>query len=538
MMTSGSRSKESTSSQFEHYASSQRLKKLAQHPYDLTQPDHLTPERIHQYVAESVNITCLYATERVNAETLHALKALAQEAQAIEKMQAMQTGAIINKIEGYESENRPVLHTAMRDLFDNPHTEGRAGEARELALKEHEKLKRFLKKIEEREIHDLVVIGIGGSNLGPQSIYIALEAYRKKGRHVHFISNVDPDDAAKVFQGIDLQHALCLVISKSGGTLETLTNEEIAKEHFRKIGLDPKQHFVAITAEGSPLDNPEHYLESFYMWDFIGGRYSSTSMCGGVTLAFAFGYDVYHELLRGAHDMDQAALSPKIEENVPLLVALLGIWNHNFLNLSDCLCVPYSQALSRFPAHVQQLDMESNGKRIDRWGNAVSFQTGPFIWGEPGTNAQHSFYQLIHQGTHPVALELIGFSESQRGEDIVVQNTTSQEKLLSNLFAQAISLATGQKNENPNKTFPGNRPSLILLGKKLTPYTMGSLFALYEHKVAFQGFIWDINSFDQEGVQLGKVLAKEILQLFAQERKKQPEAKGFPLGEAYRSFLE
>jgi glucose-6-phosphate isomerase len=233
--------------------------------------------------------------------------------------------------------------------------------------------------------------------------------------------------------------------------------------------------------------------------------------------------------------MDKVACQDDLKTNLPLLGALLDIWNHNFLGHPTLAFVPYSEALYRFPAHIQQVVMESNGKRIDRRGLTLDFDSGPIVWGEPGSSAQHSFYQLIHQGTDPVPLELVGFKESVYGMDTSVQETTSQQKLLSNLFAQTLALAIGQKSDNPNKVFPGNRPSHILLGKKLTPYALGALFAYVEHKVVFEGFIWDINSFDQEGVQLGKVLANKVLDLFHDKVK----SKGtYPLGEALIAHLD
>ena len=226
--------------------------------------------------------------------------------------------------------------------------------------------------------------------------------------------------------------------------------------------------------------------------------------------------------------MDFHARTAEPEHNLPLLSALLGIWNRNFLHLPTVAVIPYSQALSRFPAHLQQLDMESNGKRIDKQAKECSYSTGPVVWGEPGTNGQHSFYQLIHQGTDVVPLELIGFWKSQYGQDAVVQGTSSQEKLIANLFAQSIALAVGQANENPNRYFPGNRPNRVLMGRQLDPFTLGALLSYYENKVAFQGFIWNINSFDQEGVQLGKVLASKVL-----TQMQKPEEEVFALGQAY-----
>jgi glucose-6-phosphate isomerase len=235
--------------------------------------------------------------------------------------------------------------------------------------------------------------------------------------------------------------------------------------------------------------------------------------------------------------MDQVALHADFKQNLPLLGALIGIWNRNFLHYPTVAIIPYSRSLARFPAHLQQCDMESNGKRIDRKANATKFQTGPIVWGEPGTNAQHSFFQLIHQGTSIVPLELIGFTHAQGGYDFEWKGTTSQEKLLSNLFAQAIALAKGQKNPNPNKLFPGNRPSSILLAKKLTAYSLGALLSYYENKIAFQGFIWGVNSFDQEGVQLGKQLADKTLHLFSAKRGASS-AEPFPLGQALIDISE
>jgi glucose-6-phosphate isomerase len=324
-----------------------------------------------------------------------------------------------------------------------------------------------------------------------------------------------------------------LVISKTGTTLETVTNEALVRDRFIKAKLDPAKHFVSVSMAGSPLDDPKKYLACFHIWDWIGGRYSTTSMVGGVLLSFAFGFDVYWELLRGANAMDKAANNRELSNNLPLLSALLGIWNRNFLNYPTLAIIPYSQALLRFPAHIQQLDMESHGKRIDQHGNAVNFETGPIIWGEPGTNGQHSFFQLIHQGTTVVPLELVGYKESQFQEDLNVKGTTSQQKLLSNLFAQMLALATGEKSDNPNKTFPGNRPTHLLLGKRLTPYSLGALLAFFEHKIAFQGFVWDINSFDQEGVQLGKVLSNKIISRFAD-----PKSQPYPLADVLIKQLE
>lgn len=523
---------------FRQYKSSQILKELATNPFDLTKEGALSQERIEKYCMQAGEFKLLFATERVNDDVLHALKELAQEAHLLEKMQAMQNGEVINKIEGLPSENRSVLHTAMRDFFTHPNEGKEAVKASKAEKAEIEKLKKFLAKIEaENKFTDLVQIGIGGSDLGPRALYVALKAYQKPNRNVHFISNVDPDDAAATLRSLDPKKTLALVVSKSGTTLETLTNEEFLRAWFKRAGCNPNQHFIAVTGEKSPMDNPQKYLASFYMWDFIGGRYSATSMVGGVLLSFALGIDQFLNILKGAHEMDRIALNHDFQQNLPLMSALLGIWNRNFLHYPTVAILPYSQALLRFPAHLQQCDMESNGKRIDKLGHPVDFDTGPIIWGEPGTNGQHSFYQLIHQGTNVIPIEFIGFRENQYQEDFQVEGTTSQEKLLSNLFAQSIALAKGQKNGNPNKFFPGNRPNRILLAKTLDPFTMGSLLAYYEHKIAFQGFCWDINSFDQEGVQLGKVLAKKIIDHFASKRQGKRSEK-FPEAEAMLRHLD
>lgn len=521
-------------SSFEHFASAQRLRQIATQPIDFTKSGSFTPERIGKYCAEALGFTLLYGAERIDDAGIAELLNLAREAKAMEKMAAMQAGEKLNRIEGFESENRSVLHTAMRDVFDHRQTAASAKAASDAAQKELYKLERFLQQIGDR-FTDLIQIGIGGSDLGPRALCLALEPFHLPKRRIHFISNVDPDDANAVLSKVDLKKTLAVVVSKSGSTLETLTNEQFVRDRMKQVGLDPKAHFVAVTGEKSPMDDPSRYLASFYMWDFVGGRYSATSMVGGVMLGFALGFRGFQEILRGAHAMDRHVLTAEPSRNLPLLSALLGIWNRNFLKLPTVAIIPYAQALHRFPAHLQQLDMESNGKRIDKMGKSVDFSTGPVIWGEPGTNGQHSFYQLIHQGTDPVPLEFIGFKKSQYPADLEVQNTTSHEKLLSNLFAQSIALAIGQANANPNKFFPGNRPNRILLAERLDPQTLGALLAYYEHKVAFQGFIWDINSFDQEGVQLGKKLATQVLSLFKAKRTK--ESASYPLGEAYLKFL-
>jgi glucose-6-phosphate isomerase len=495
----------------------EKLIKLARNPFDLTAPGAISPERINGYKASAAGFDLLFSTQRLDDAVLNGLQQLADQSGAVDQFHKMKGGAVMNRIDGHESEERQVLHTACRDIFSkNPSHAEATGQARQ----QLEKLRVFLDELDRDELvnergesyTDYINIGIGGSDLGPRAIYFALSAYSLKNRRVHFISNVDPDDAAAVLKKLDLSRTLVGVVSKSGSTLETLTNEEIVRSAYVEAGLDPKKHFVAITGQSSPMDNPEKYLRSFYMFDYIGGRYSATSMVGAVMLGFGLGYDAFKEILQGANDMDRAAEEKDIRRNPALLLALLGIWNHNFLGYETVAVLPYSQALLRFPAHLQQCDMESNGKSVTRNGENVSGFTGPIIWGEPGTNGQHAFYQLLHQGTTIVPAEFIGFRQSQHGKDLLLLRTTSQDKLVANLLAQSLALATGKKDNNPNRFFSGNRPSALLLADKLTPYTMGGLLALYEAKIVFQGFIWNINSFDQEGVQLGKVLANRFLE--------------------------
>ncbi|PLX51100.1 MAG: glucose-6-phosphate isomerase [Desulfobulbaceae bacterium] len=505
-----------TYSNLDQLAAFASLRHLARKAPDLSNPATLTAERLRTYQAHGAGFDLLYGCQRLDETILDSLQELADQGRAVEQFMAMKQGAVMNRIKGWPSEERQVLHTACRDVFSpTPHAPEASGQARA----ELEKLAAFLKELASESLTntqgepftDLLQIGIGGSDLGPRALYHALAAHGKKGRRIHFISNVDPDDGLAVLRHVDLSRTLVNVVSKSGSTLETLTNAELVRAAYTQAGLDPSRHFVAVTGQGSPMDDPQKYLRSFYMYDYIGGRYSATSMVGGVMLGFGLGYDNFEEILRGAVAMDQAAEERDIRKNVPLLLALLGIWNHNFLGHETLAVLPYSQALLRFPAHLQQCDMESNGKSCNRLGEPLGYQTGPIVWGEPGTNGQHAFYQLIHQGTTIIPVEFIGFRRNQYGGDIIIKGSSSQEKLTANLLAQSLALAAGQKETNPNRLFSGNRPNAILMAEQLTPYSMGALLALYEAKIVFQGFLWNINSFDQEGVQLGKTLANRLL---------------------------
>ena len=268
---------------------------------------------------------------------------------------------------------------------------------------------------------------------------------------------------------------------------------------------------IAVTSETSPLAKSDDYLAAFFMDDYIGGRFSSTSAVGGAVLSLAFGPEVFAQFLEGAAAEDKLAKNKNLLENPAMLDALIGVYERNVLGYGTTAVLPYSQGLSRFPAHLQQMDMESNGKSVNRFGEPVNYVTGPVIFGEPGTNGQHSFYQLLHQGTDIIPLQFVGFKNNQMGTDVDIQGSTSQQKLCANVVAQIVAFACGKADEDRNKNFEGGRPSSIIIGDQLNPGTLGTLLAHFENKVMFQGFVWNVNSFDQEGVQLGKVLAKRVL---------------------------
>ena len=458
-----------------------------------------------------------YAAKEVDETVLSALAKLADEAQLIDKFQELYNGAVINT-----GENRMVLHHLARKQLGNPVVVDGV-DKREFYVAQQKKAADFANKVHAGEITNeagekfttVVQIGIGGSDLGPRALYIALENWAKANNtfkmEAKFISNVDPDDAAAVLASVDLAHSLFIVVSKSGTTLETLTNEAFVKDALTKAGLNPSKHMLAVTSETSPLAKSEEYLTAIFMDDYIGGRYSSVSGVGGAILSLAFGPEVFAQLLEGAAAEDQLATNRDLMKNPDMLDALIGIYERNVQGYPSTAVLPYSQALSRFPAHLQQCDMESNGKTVNRFGEPVNYVTGPVIFGEPGTNGQHSFNQLLHQGSDIVPLQFIGFKNSQLGVDVDIENSTSQQKLCANVAAQIVAFACGKEDENLNKNFKGKRPSSIIIGQQLTPASLGALLAHFENKIMFQGFVWNLNSFDQEGVQLGKVLAKRVL---------------------------
>ncbi len=475
-------------------------------------------ERVKNYsVSMTEGLDYNYAAKEVDDTVIDALAKLADEAQLVDKFEALYNGEVINT-----GENRLVLHHLTRgQLGDKVVADG--VDKRAFYVEQQEKIADFANKIHAGEIVNgagekfttVVQIGIGGSDLGPRAMYLALENWAKKNglfkMEAKFISNVDPDDAAAVLNSIDVAHSIFVLVSKSGTTLETLTNESFVKDALKNAGLDASKHMIAVTSETSPLAKSDDYLAAFFMDDYIGGRYSSTSAVGGAVLSLAFGPEVFAQFLEGAAAADKSATNKDVRKNAALLDAMIGVYERNILGYPATAVLPYSQALSRFPAHLQQLDMESNGKSVNRFGEPVDYVTGPVIFGEPGTNGQHSFYQLLHQGTDIVPLQFIGFKNSQIGTDVVIQDSTSQQKLCANVAAQIVAFACGKSDENRNKNFEGGRPSSIIIGEKLDPKTLGALLAHYENKVMFQGFVWNLNSFDQEGVQLGKVLAKRVL---------------------------
>ena len=494
----------------------QSLKGMVSVADELSAPS--AADRIAKYSVPMGGGLCYnYAAKQVNEQILKTLAELAEEQQLIEKYQELLDGAVINT-----GEKRMVLHQLTRgQLGKDVMADG--VNKREFYVNEVKRIADFAEQVhsgkllnEKGEKYTTVCqIGIGGSDLGPRAMYLALENWAKKNdtfkMEAHFISNVDPDDAASVVKSLDISKTIFILVSKSGTTLETLTNESFVKDFIKKAGCDASKHMIAVTSETSPLAHNPDYMAAFYMDDYIGGRYSSTSGVGGAVLSLAFGPKVFADFLAGAAEEDKLALNKDLTKNPAMLDALIGVYERNVQGYPATAILPYSQALSRFPAHLQQLDMESNGKSVNREGAPLNYLTGPVIFGEPGTNGQHSFYQLLHQGTDIVPLQFIAFRKNQTGEDVVIEDSTSQVKLAANVTAQIVAFACGKKDENPNKAFAGNRPSSLIYGDQLNPKSLGALLAHYENKVMFQGFVWNVNSFDQEGVQLGKKLAKTVL---------------------------
>ena len=411
-----------------------------------------------------------YAARGASDDIIDLLGKLAVEQQLIEKFRALASGAMMNP-----GEQRKVLHHLLRSqLASSVIEEGQ--NLRTFYVEQQQRIAQFADKVHQQEVcgstgkpfEAVVQIGIGGSDLGPRALYLALTRLLRPKVRAEFISNVDPDDPNLVLQGLNPETTLFILVSKSGTTQETLTNEHFAlhwlelEANRQNIQIEASRHIVAVTSATSPLANNPDYLDSFYIDDYIGGRYSVTSAVGGVLLSLAFGPGVFAELLDGAAEADKNALENlDICSNAALMDAMLGVWERNVRGFLSTAVLPYSQALLRFPAHLQQLDMESNGKQVNRDGQAIPYMTGPVIFGEPGTNGQHSFYQMLHQGTSPVPLQFIGFGLPQIPDNTEFSGSSSQKKLHANLCAQIAAFALGQQNDNPNKYFPGNRPFFV-----------------------------------------------------------------------------
>ncbi len=479
------------------------------------------PGRAERLTAEAAGLFLDYSKNRITGETLALLQQLAQESGLRERIDAMFRGDKINVTEG-----RAVLHVALRA----PRGQSILVDGQNVVPLVHDVLDRmsaFSTSIRSgdwkghtgKRIRTVINIGIGGSDLGPVMAFEALKHYSDRALDFRFVSNVDGTDFAEATCNLDPAETLFIISSKTFTTLETMTNAQTARAWCLAVLKDPQavaRHFVAVSTNHDEVSKfGIDTANMFGFWDWVGGRYSMDSAIGLSTM-IAIGPDNFRAMLAGFHAMDEHFRSAPFEQNLPVLMGLLSIWYTDFLGAETTAVLPYDQYLKRFPAYLQQLTMESNGKSVTLDGRRVSYQTGPVYWGEPGTNGQHSFYQLIHQGTRLIPCDLIGFAHSLNplGEH--------HDILMSNVFAQAEALAFGKTAEQlkaegipdsliPHRTFEGNRPTNVLLADRLTPAILGSLVALYEHSVFTQGTIWEINSFDQWGVELGKALAKKII---------------------------
>jgi glucose-6-phosphate isomerase len=479
------------------------------------------PARGERLCAEAAGLYLDYSKNRITDETLRLLLQLAEQSGLEQHRDAMFAGERINV-----SENRSVLHVALR----MPKGTSLVVDGTDVVAEVHEVLDRmagFATQIRSgqwkghtgRPIRNIINIGIGGSDLGPVMAYEALRHYTDRNLTFRFVSNVDATDFVEATRDLDAAETLFIVSSKTFGTLETLTNATSARDWVLGQLGDPAavaRHFVAVSTNAQRV--AEFGIDTanmFGFWDWVGGRYSMDSAIGLSTMV-AVGPEQFGQMLAGFHAMDEHFRTAPLARNLPVLMGLLTVWYVNFFGAASVGVMPYEQYLKRFPAYLQQLTMESNGKRVTLGGTPVDYQTGPVYWGEPGTNGQHSFYQLLHQGTQLIPVDLIGFGQSLNplGDH--------HDILSSNVFAQAQALAFGKTEEEvraegtpepvvPHRVMPGNRPTNVLLAEKLTPYTLGTLVALYEHSVFTQGTIWGIDSFDQWGVELGKALAVAII---------------------------
>jgi glucose-6-phosphate isomerase len=478
------------------------------------------PDRGEQFVAEGAGLYLDYSKNRITAETIRLLLALADECGLRERIRAMFCGEKINV-----SENRAVLHVALR----MPRSRSLTVDGTDVVTQVHgvlDRMSAFAEQVRSgewrghtgRPIKTIVNIGIGGSDLGPVMAYEALRHYTRRDLGFRFVSNVDPTDFVEATRDLAPEETLFIVSSKTFTTVETMTNARAAREWCLAAMGDEAaiaRHFVAVSTNAREVASfGIDTANMFGFWDWVGGRYSMDSAIGLSTM-LAIGPQRFEDLLAGLHAMDEHFETETFERNLPVLLGLLAIWYGDFFGAQTAGVMPYSEYLKRFPAYLQQLTMESNGKRVTREGFPVDYQTGAVYWGEPGTNGQHSFYQLIHQGTKLIPLDLIAFAKS-------LNPLRDQHDLLtSNVFAQAQALAFGKTEQEvraegtpaptvAHRVMPGNRPTNVILAERLTPFSLGTLIALYEHSVFTQGAIWGIDSFDQWGVELGKVLAKQV----------------------------
>lgn len=479
------------------------------------------PERFKKFCFSLPEIICDLSKNIITDKTKQLLLELGNECELQKAIKAMFAGELINGTEG-----RSVLHTALRNFSGKPvYSEGK--DVMPDIIKELEHLKIFCQKIHKGEwkgysgkkIKYIVNIGIGGSDLGPVMVTEALKPYWKKDIQPYFVSNIDGTDLAEVLKKITTEETLFLIASKTFTTQETMTNAHSARDWFLKTAKDKKavaKHFVALSSNDKGVE--EFGIDKknmFVFWDWVGGRYSLWSAIG-LSIALTIGYDNFEELLKGGFETDKHFREKSFDKNIPVLMGLISIWYINFFGARAEAILPYDQYLHRFPAYFQQGNMESNGKNMDRNGKKVSYPTGPVIWGEPGTNGQHAFYQLLHQGTPLIPCDFIApvHSHNPMGHHHKI--------LLSNFFAQTEALMNGKSKRElidekvadgliPFKEFEGNKPTNSFLVTKITPFTLGEMIAMYEHKIFVQGIIWNIYSFDQWGVELGKNLAKKIL---------------------------
>ena len=500
---------------------------FAQNDFDFRSLFQQNPNRFNDFSIKRPGYLFDFSKNLIDQETLNLLLKLAEETQLKSAISAMFEGQKIN-----ETEDRAVLHTALRDFSDDEILVD--GENIKPGIKRVlDQMKTFSAKVisgehkgfSGKEITDVVNIGIGGSDLGPVMVCSALKHYKTR-LNVHFVSNVDGNHIAETLKKLDPETTLFIIASKTFTTQETMTNADSAKEWFLKKGSqdDVAKHFVALSTNTKSVKEFGIAEENiFEFWDWVGGRYSLWSAIG-LSIALAVGYENFEQLLKGANETDTHFRTADFKENVPVIMALLGIWYRNFYGAGTYAILPYSQYLDRFPAYLQQGDMESNGKSVDRNGNYVEYETGPIIWGEPGTNGQHAFYQLIHQGTELIPADFLAYAKSCN------KVSDHQDKLLANFFAQTEALAFGKNADEVYaelqaagkseaeiekllnyKVFAGDSPTNSFIFDELTPFSLGQLIALYEHKIFVQGVIWNIFSFDQFGVELGKVLAGKIL---------------------------